>query len=64
MVSSVETSIRVEKELLARFLSCKGVARSLAHALLAARSEKMKAHQCRQMSSMGSAVEAGALARC
>jgi hypothetical protein len=63
MASRVETSIRLEKELLAQFLSCKGVVQSLGHALSVARSEKMKAHWRWRMSSVGSAIEAGALAR-
>jgi hypothetical protein len=40
MVSRVETSIRLEKELLARFLSYKGVARTLGCVLSAVGSEK------------------------
>jgi hypothetical protein len=63
MVSTVETSTRLEKELLARFLRCEGVAHSLGHALSVMRSEKTKAHRRRWMSSMGSTVEASALAR-
>jgi hypothetical protein len=63
MVSRVETLIRLEKELLARFLSCKGVARTLGCVLSAVGSEKMKAHRWWWMSSAGSAVEAGACAR-
>jgi hypothetical protein len=42
--SRVETSIRLEKELLARFLSCKGVAQTIGRVLSVARSEKAKAH--------------------
>jgi hypothetical protein len=63
MGSRVETSIRMEKELLAQFMSCKGVARTSGHALLESRSEKMKAHRRRRMSSAGSTVVVGALAR-
>jgi hypothetical protein len=57
----VETSIRLEKELLAQFLSYKGVAQTLGHGLSVVRSEKKKAHYRRRLSSVGSTVEAGAL---
>jgi hypothetical protein len=58
----VETSIKLEKELLAQSLSCKEAAWTSGHALSALGSGRTKAHWRQQRLSLGCMVEAGALA--
>jgi hypothetical protein len=63
MASRVETSIKLEKELLAQSQSCKEAAQTSGHALSVTGSGGMKAHHQRWRSSAGCAVETEALAQ-
>jgi hypothetical protein len=62
MVSKVEMVTRLEKELLARSLSCTRVAWTLGHASSTMRNNEERAHRHRQRLPVGCAVEARALA--